>query len=307
MILGNYLKGLNKEKKHFLFRLSTYVLGLLFFYAPFALFVRLVKFFAGAPGANDVHNLCLRMPVNWLFDPSNWSRFLTNPGYLTVFVLAFSALLVGPLFCGWLCPTGGVTEYLSKLVPDRFKIDLSGKLDPAPIRYGFLVGFIITPFVSSSICCSFCNYAIFQNVVMGLTGGWQALAFWSSTTIITLLIWFVVFGLFTKGGRGWCNFGCPVGALQSFFHFLGTKVPFTYKLKYDKGKCNGCGACRKACSVWAILPQDAGISISRHTCNVCLDCTVVCKKGALSYGRGLAEENTAVSQVPATETGFIAK
>ncbi|WP_425804350.1 4Fe-4S binding protein [Desulfitobacterium sp. Sab5] len=240
-----------------------------------------------------VHNLCLRMQINWLFDPSQWSRFVTNPVYIGFFVILGVAFFFGPLFCGWLCAAGAITEYLSKLVPDRFKIDFSGKVNPMPIRYGFLAGYILTPFLGGSIGCAFCNYGIFQRFISGLTGDWQQIAYWSTTMIITTGLWFFLFGLFMKGGRGWCNFGCPVGAVQSLFYVIGAKFGFTYKLKYDSSKCSGCSSCIKACSTWSITKEDQEkrVSISPHTCNACLDCVSACPRGALSYGKGAAETN----------------
>lgn len=281
-----------KQKKHFYLRLSTYIIGVLLFYAPFALYSRAIKLITSDPSLSDIHNLCLRMQINWIFDPAQWSRFTSSPIYLSFFVIVGSAFLFGPLFCGWLCSAGAVTEYLSKLVPDRFKIDLSGKVNPAAIRYGFLAGYIATPFAGGSIGCAFCNYSVFEKFIGGLTGNWQVLTYWGSTMIITTVLWFFLFGLFMKGGRGWCNFGCPVGAAQSLFYAIGAKLCFTCKLKYDSAKCNGCGACVKACSMWSIMPEGQEVSVSRHTCNVCLDCVAVCGRGALTYGKGVAEEKT---------------
>lgn len=303
----NYSDKKNKQKRHFWLRLSTYILGVFLFYAPFALFVRTIKFFTNNPTMSDFHNLCLRMPIDWLFDSSQWYRFVADPLYLSFLAIVGIAFLFGPLFCGWLCSAGAITEYLCKLVPDRFKIDFSGKVNPTPIRYGFLAGFILTPFFGGSVCCAFCNFSIFQKFVSKLTGDLQILAYWSSTMIITTVLWFFLFGLFMKGGRGWCNFGCPIGAVQSLFYAIGAKFGFTYKLKYNSSKCSGCGSCIKACSMWSItkVDQGKGISVSPYTCNVCLDCTVVCDRGALSYGTGAAEtrELVQLDNMPASGIG----
>lgn len=279
----------HKRKRHFYLRLSSYVFGVLLFFAPFALYSRVIKWILKDPTVSDIHSICLRMQINWLFDPSQWYRFTASPIYLSFFVLIGSAFLLGPVFCGWLCSAGAITEYLSKLVPDRFKIDLSGKVNPTPIRYGFLAGYILTPFFGGGIGCAFCNYSVFQKFVSGLTGNFQVLAYWGSTMIITTILWFFLFGLFMKGGRGWCNFGCPVGAIQSITYAIGSKLRFTFKLKYDSDKCNNCGACVKACSMWSITKLEKGISVSSHTCNVCLDCVAVCATGALTYGAGAVE------------------
>ncbi|WP_019849165.1 4Fe-4S binding protein [Desulfitobacterium sp. PCE1] len=296
-----------KKRKHFWLRLSTYILGIFLFYAPFAVFVRVVKSITNNPSTSDIHSFCMRMPINWLFDPTEWYRIVADPLYLSFIIVIAIAFFFGPLFCGWLCSAGALTEYLSKLVPDRFKIDLSRTVNPTPIRYGFLAGFILTPFLGGSVCCAFCNFSIFQRFISGLTGDLQALAYWSTTAIITVVIWFVFFGLFIKGGRGWCSFGCPIGTIQSLFYAIGSKLGFTYKLKYDSSKCNGCGSCIKACSMWSITKTDQGkgISVSPYSCNVCLDCVAVCPQEALSYSKGITETHKPI-QLEGTTSSAVA-
>lgn len=295
-------KNSTRKTRHFFLRLSSYILAIFVFFAPFALAERLFKFLLNDPSINTVHQLCLRMPMNWAVDPSNWFRFVSRPTYLLVFLIGLLTFLVGPLFCGWLCSAGAVTEYLGKLVPDRFKLDLLGKINPTPVRYGFLIGFMITPFVSGSICCSFCNFSIFQNTISGLTGDWAAFSYWGSTTIITFFLWFLLFGLFMKGGRGWCNFACPIGAMLSLFYVLGSKLGFTYKLKYDNAKCLGCNNCVKACPMRSIIPNDKKVSVNKYNCITCLDCVAVCESKALTYGKGLTDSETVLTKPAKNET-----
>lgn len=289
-------RKLNRTRRHAWMRLGGYILGIFLFYAPFALYTRLLKVLLNDPSTSTWHNICLRMPINYLFDPSKWSTFITRPLFLSIFLLLAIAFFFGPLFCGWLCSAGAITEYLGRIVPNRFKLDFSGSVNPTPIRYGFLAGYVLTPFLGGSIACSFCNFSVIQNFVSTFTGEWQALAYWGSTTIITVVVWFVILGVFTKGGRGWCNFGCPVGAVQSLVHMFGVKLPFTYKLKYDRSKCSGCGACVQACSMWAVMHEDEKIKVNRHACINCLDCVQICNCRALTYGKGLAEAGVNVKE-----------
>lgn len=41
--------------------------------------------------------------------------------------------------------------------------------------------------------------------------------------------------------------------------------------------------------MWSITKLEKEISVSPHTCNVCLDCVAVCASGAFSYGTGAVE------------------
>lgn len=275
-------------------RLLTFALGLVLFYAPFALLIRLtVRFFHPAGLANvvpDVHRTCLLMPLNWFFQPSMYRNFLNNPLYLVVALLPAVAFLAAPLFCGWLCPAGGVTEFLSRLVPDRWKLDLSGRVEPAAIRYGFLAGYLTLPFLGLSVSCAYCNYSILQRGVQAAFGDLSGvLASWGSSTLISAALWFVVLGVFTRGGRGWCSFICPVGAVQGLAHAVGSRFSFTYKMKLDYAKCSSCEVCAAVCPTGAMTAGESGLQRNYHTCIGCQECRAVCSKGAISYGTGPAE------------------
>jgi len=293
------------SKRHFRNRLLFFFAGMVLFVAPFALILTTLGYLMPAAGINagsaaaqsepSIHrSMCLRMPLLWaVWQPESFVfRIVGNPLYLLVFVLIVLSVFVGPLFCGWLCP-GMMTEHLSRLVPAKLKIDLKGAVDPAPVRYGFLAGFFITaaPFIDKSVCCSYCNWTWIEDIwtalfgqMNGVTGG--TLFAFSSSSIITFLLTFGFLGVFMEGGRGWCNFLCPAGALQNLAHWLGSKLRFTYKLLLEKEKCNDCFQCVRVCPTWALVPSENSIAINRHVCNGCQDCVTACPQGALMYSRG---------------------
>jgi ferredoxin-type protein NapH len=208
-----------------------------------------------------------------------------------IFVLILFSIFAGPLFCGWLCP-GMITEHLSRLIPSKMKINLRGAVDPAPVRYGFLAGFFVmaSPWIDKSVCCGYCNWTWIEDAwaalfgrMEGVTGG--GLFAFSSSSIITFLLTFGILGIFIEGGRGWCNFMCPAGALQNLAHWLGSKLRFTYKLLLAKEKCNDCFHCIGVCPTWALVPSENSVAINRHVCNGCKDCVPACPTGALTYSR----------------------
>ena len=293
--------------KHLRNRLLFFGAGLVLFVAPFALLLAALGYLMPAAGIDageaaaqsdpTIHRaMCLRMPLVWaVWQPDTFvSRIVGNPLYALVFILIIISVFVGPLFCGWLCP-GAMTEHLSRLIPEKLKIDLKSTVDPAPVRYGFLAGYFImaAPFINKSVCCSFCNWTWIEDTwaalfgrMEGITGG--TMFAYSSSSIITFLLTFGFLGIFMKGGRGWCNFLCPAGALQNLAHWIGSRFPFTYKLLLAKAKCNDCFKCVSSCPTWAILPSQNSISINRHVCNGCKDCVSSCPTGALTYGRRLS-------------------
>jgi ferredoxin-type protein NapH len=279
------IKSYNKLHRHWLRRFAFFLLGIVLLYAPFSLLTRLVLRLTKAPLVADAHRICLRMPIQWLAQPWMYQTMIEQPAYLgSVLVLPLVALFVGPLFCGWMCPAGGLTEYLSRLVPSRFQIDLAGRVNPTPVRYGFTVGMMVASFVGANVCCSFCNFAHTQNIISAVFGDTLGISYWASFTIVSFVLWFVVLGLFTRGGRGWCNLLCPAGALMGFFHSLGRWLRLGRSMQIDQDLCRQCKTCVSVCPAWA-LSANSPTQINSHACNVCMDCTHVCSQNAIAYTR----------------------
>jgi ferredoxin-type protein NapH len=278
-------------------RVAGFIVGIVLFYAPFALLARgfgaLFPTSAAGTAITDVHAACLRMPLGWLVQPWMWPALGTSAiSWLPIAVLPISAIAVGPMFCGWLCPAGLLPEHLGRLVPDRFKFDFKDRVSIVPLRYGFLAGFLVAPFISASICCSFCNFTHMQNLVSGMFGNPSGLLYFSTLGVLAAALWIVPLGLFTKGGRGWCMFLCPAGTVQGFASAVTAKLPWTRRMRVVKAACADCGTCADACPMRAItLTGDAEDAealrapvVDHHLCNECHDCVSACPAGALRYG-----------------------
>ncbi len=272
-------------------RLVGFALGLVLFYAPFALLVRgfgiLFPSTAAGTSISDVHGACLRMPLGWLAQPWMWGTLANSPAsWLPIAVLPLAAMAAGPLFCGWLCPAGALPEYLGRAVPDRFKFDFKGTVDIVPLRYGFLAGIMLVPFVASSICCSFCNFNQMQYLVGGVFGDLSGFAYFSSMGVLAAAVWIVPLGLFTRGGRGWCLFLCPAGTVQGLASKLTARLPWAVRVRRDHGACTSCGQCEDVCPMRAAdAAADSAPDIDGHLCIQCQDCVATCPAGALSYRR----------------------
>jgi len=286
------------HRRDFQFRLiryASYFIGFLLFYSPAALVLR---FFSGLDGKNLIGNLCdslnLRMGVGGLLSLERWQAMDWTLGQVGIFAVMAVALVAGPLFCGWLCAAGAFTELVGRMVPDRFKLDVAGRVDAGAIRYGFLAGYVALPFFGTGIGCSFCNFRVLEYFSMGV--GSAFLPALTSTYIVTTLLWLVVGGMLLKGGRGWCVFLCPVGGIQNAMHAIGARLPFTAKMKFRAEACRSCNNCVEVCPMRAITPAaegdwaDAaagpGIRLGLNTCITCQQCVAACPHGALSYGIG---------------------
>lgn len=263
-------------------RLAGYVLGFVLFYAPFALFQRVLGYaLTDMHDLQTIHSLCLRIPIEHILDGKVF-HYASISTVSTAILLAL-AFVFGPLFCGRLCPAGAFTEALSHIVPDKYKISWRTYTEIAPIRFGMLAGFCLVPFFDGILACTFCNFFLFDLLANYWTRGYFISL--TSSLIFTGFLWLVVFGLFTKGGRGFCNFLCPVGAAQNFVHLLGCKLGIAWSMQVDKRKCVGCGKCAKQCPMEAAMVAARKAVICKANCIACGVCAEACPVKAISYGR----------------------
>lgn len=214
---------------------------------------------------------CMRM---YMSKPSSYMFFATFMGVALsalVFVVTF---FLGRLWCGHLCPIGGASELVSNLVPQKIKIDYSNIPAPA-VRYGYFLVFLIAPAAGiGTLCCKLCNFSIVPQL---FTAPFNAgsMAFFLTTTGILSASLFILLGVCSKGGRGYCNFMCPVGAVDSLVNALGAKLGFR-RIKIEKKSCAGCDTCSSVCPVWAISKNDLGMEISQFSCISCGKCRDAC-------------------------------
>jgi len=272
-------------------RYLSLIAGFFLFVAPFALLTRAVLFAVGNTAEATLHTFCFRMPLDWFFG----GRFYLLIGSVSaafILVVVLIALIAGPVFCGWLCPVGSATEVLSRAVPipERYRLKIKDTKITSGLRYGFLLGFIAVAVIGgfrlstqiSSICCRYCSASVMQNLSSAFFGNPGAAEYWHTGSILVLASWLIIGGLFFVGGRGWCLFFCPLGAVSNLAHKLGARLG-SYKITFDKKKCNNCEDCKVSCPTWAIKEDK---EIERNLCITCNECTHSCNYNAYKYQRG---------------------
>ena len=267
-------------------RTAGYFIGFVLFYEPFMLFNQLASNFITDMSFSSIHVPCARIPLANIVT-GEW--LAASPiSLLFCFLLAVTSLWFGPLFCGRLCPAGGFSEFLGSLLPDKYKIDWAKLVPVLPLRYGFFAGFLFSVWLGFGVPCTYCNYyslEIFVNLF--ITG--QLLNNLSSL-IATFFLANLFFGLFTKGGRGYCLFLCPVGTYNSLFHILGRFFPGAFAMQVHKSTCIGCTKCVQGCPMRAISMQKRKAHINRCLCITCGKCTHSCPQRAIRYQSSSQQE-----------------
>ena len=267
-------------------RLLGYLIGFVLFYEPFMLFNQLASNFIVDTSFSSIHVPCARIPLANIVT----GEWLTASPISLLFclLLAVSSLWFGPLFCGRLCPAGGFSEFLGSLLPDKYKIDWAKIVPILPLRYGFFLGFLFSVWLGFGVPCTYCNYyslEIFVNLF--ITGHFLNEL---SSLFATFFLANLFFGLFTKGGRGYCLFLCPVGTYNSLFHLLGRFVPGAFSMQVHKKACIGCTKCAQGCPMRAISMHERTAHIDRRLCIVCGKCAHSCPKKAICYQSNVVKE-----------------
>lgn len=267
-------------------RFLGYTLGFVLFYAPFAFFHKLIVCLLNVNSNLTIHSFCLRIPIAHLLDGKIFHLSLS---VISLLILSTTAFFLGPLFCGRFCPAGAFTEYLSMAVPDKYKITWGKYVPVLPIRYGFFLGFILSSFWGGHLACTYCNFYSFDLLVNYISFG--RITALSSSMLLTLILWIIILGIFTKGGRGYCSFFCPVGTLQNLIYVLGKKIlPWCGALSINKINCNGCNECVSACPMNVLHVNDEGTpEINIHLCILCMNCVNKCPRNIIRYNIGRNE------------------
>jgi polyferredoxin len=225
------------------------------------------------------------------------------------FVIIAVTLLHGPVFCGWICPTGSlqdVSGWIRRRLPRR-----PGGLSRTEIGavLGASLGFIVLLvwlgakkklFVEDSslhwaatlllLCCLvlagvvddipsrrlrlFSLAAIFFTAVSHLVVTSPVhFAFTSRDDPASALTTLVILVAGTLVLRSWCRYLCPWGHVMGFLHRFSR-----LRILLDKGRCNSCGVCNTSCDVGAI---DMGV-IRTQSCQFCHACVDHCQSSALT-------------------------
>ncbi|MGA7826852.1 MAG: 4Fe-4S binding protein [Geobacteraceae bacterium] len=199
---------------------------------------------------------------------------------LVVGILA-STFLFGRYWCSHLCPVGAAGELGSKLTPGKLKLDYSS-IPAAPVRYGYLLVYLLAPLLGlGSLCCSYCNFAAVPRLFGAAFVSADLDYFLRFYGIINLGL-FLLLAVLARGGRAYCNFLCPVGALDALSARFGQRVG--KRMRVSPERCTACGSCRDACPTWAISVETKA-TIDQLSCFPCHKCEKLCPEGAIRYGK----------------------
>lgn len=182
------------------------------------------------------------------------------------------ALIMGPVFCSWICPFGFLSELMHP-APDLEIKTTRKAVDPKP----FVARCIIAGLGLLGVM-SFIPYPILNQVSMP---GWIT-RFWQSAFILKEILWIglllpaviLILERITKK-RFWCRYLCPQSVLISL---AGLIAPKRFQVAFTRQKCT-CPAsdqlCLKTCSL-NLNPRELSLA-QKAQCTNCGDCIDACK------------------------------
>ncbi len=194
------------------------------------------------------------------------------------------ALLLGKLFCSWVCPQNTFSEW-SDAVRQRVARRRRRRAKQAPVGNPARLVF----------------WGIFAVLIAAvLFTGWPLLSYLSMPGIISAQISQLVLSMglglelglvlavlvleYLLGKRFWCKYVCPVGAGLSLF-----KGPWTLRVRHEPASCHCLGEgemCSRACPL-DLKPTRPGIYPFCSNCGLCLEACEQKGGGALSFRFGI--------------------
>ena len=241
-------------------------------------------------------------PVNWLLELDPLSGIATLLATRTLYAgllwgLATVALtlVLGRVFCGWICPFGAMHQFLGYLGRRRKKlaaqIEANRFRSSQAIKYYVLVFFLAAAILfpgggwsSGSLLTGLLDplpllHRSVNLILLPLADragmGLSPLPRWYEGAGLIGTVFLAALFLNFWVPRFYCRFVCPLGAL------LGLLSRFAiWRIGRKEEGCTGCGLCERNCE--GACEPTRRIRIGE--CVMCLNCLDECRHDAIDYG-----------------------
>lgn len=193
-------------------------------------------------------------------------------------------LLLGRVFCGWICPLGSIFDFYSWAL-NKFKIKQQAR-SPSFFRFKYyllaatlvLVAFgvgapliALDPIVLLTRTAAAVIEPFFRDSGHAIAPGileYRHLAYGHLIDLSTLALFIGIMAYTTRVSRVWCRTACPLGA------YLAASSSFAV-LRRETKDCIQCGICAEKCPTGAIDFKDA-TQYSESECIKCFVCDDEC-------------------------------
>ncbi len=201
------------------------------------------------------------------------------PQWPSVLIVVLSVILLGRVFCAWICPSVLIRRVFGDtgtVLPRR---------DTAPngvnwgsyASYGVLGGVLAASFwFRFPVFCLFCPVGLFFGAVYA---GIRFFSLDSPSLELVLFPAMLVLELWVL--KDWCRSICPLGALYSIIGSLNRSVrPVVNQDACLTSKGINCQACKRVCPEGIDLLSKSNL-FRPHSCTKCLACRDRCPEKAI--------------------------
>ena len=193
-----------------------------------------------------------------------------------VFVLLYLlAMFLGRLWCGWLCPCGGMQDLIGMFSKKKTQENRTLLKVKATISISWILAIVILYVLAGGIP----SINPYYSVENGIGGLFPGMVYASLFIIAIFVILTAIFGV-----RAFCRHLCPVGFLLIFGRAAGRdhRIPQLGVTFYPK-KCVHCGNCIRSCPMGIKVVMPKIYYTDSPNCINCGVCCEECKTGALKH------------------------
>lgn len=177
-------------------------------------------------------------------------------------------LLLGRIWCSWVCPINMVTDLAGWL---RNKLGISNMVTlKRNTRYAVLLLTLVLSVLTGVAAFEWISpiSMMHRGIIFGIGFGWTAIL---GIFLLDLLIL----------KHGWCGHICPLGA---FYSLTGKAAQL--RIAFDTPTCTHCGECAKVCpepQVLNLKKASKAWMVASGECTNCGRCIAVCPEDTLKF------------------------
>lgn len=197
-------------------------------------------------------------------------------GGLMVFILLFiSSLFLGRLWCGWLCPAGGLQEIYAQ-INDRSINNKKLKF----LKYMIFLSLFL-PFASAIFSAGgLKTIDLIYHTDQGISIAWKG-----AYTIFYAQIFFITVSVLLAGRRGFCRYFCPIAVILISGRKIRNLICWpALHLSADTNLCTDCRKCSRGCPMGLdVNDMVRRMHMEDIDCILCGLCVDICQEQAIGY------------------------
>jgi len=230
------------------------------------------------------------------------------PRLALVLIVLGLTLLLGRVWCGWLCPLGSLLEWVRFPSARRYAERISPRWRQVKhallllILVGALFGnlslLILDPIALFTRTMTVAVLPALNHAVTAVESALYEVALFRpavdwiegvlrgpvlpviqpvfAANVFVALLFIGILALNGLADRFWCRYLCPLGSLLGLLSKVALLRPVV------RPACNRCGRCVRDCRLEAI-DTAAGYDIIPSECTVCLDCLAACPESGIGF------------------------